>query len=602
MSDDPTYERPTETLPPAKTDERTATLGPGAAIEGEEPALESGHRLGRYLILEPVGHGGMGRVYAAYDPKLGRKVALKVLKGRGGGVRASRLLREARALARLNHPNVLAVYDADEVDGIVFLTMEFVNGQTFGRWLESSAPSQRRILETLLQAGRGLEAAHRAELVHRDFKGSNVMVAHDGRVLVLDFGLARELSGAPPEPTSAPELARPTGLDELTQTGAVLGTPAFMAPEQRFFAAVGPAADQYSFCLVALWALTESSRPGQKSSGILRSTEFDRALASLPARLRRPIEQGLEIDPERRHASITELLARLEAAIQRPRRMLAGAIALALALGSATWVWQSGPRRAALCAAGAEAWADVGGEPLRRLRDTADSADLTPALADLDAYGERWQGMYRQACEATHRFGQQSQELLDLRMKCLERRRRDADTALALLESSGRVDRLGQVIRGLEAVSTCADTRALRSPVPPPANEPRLEPIRDRLGELKATWLVGDYDTGLEAARDLGEQAQELGYWPLVAEVGLEEARFLESLDQAEDADAALVETLLAAGAGSHLAVAAEASVRRVRVLGYQLGEPQQARTAARRARALVHQLSEPRRLGGELD
>ncbi|MEO1366908.1 MAG: protein kinase, partial [Acidobacteriota bacterium] len=119
MSEGPPNEAHTETLPTASTagDERTATDRPGAADEVDGAALEAGRRLGRYLILEPAGQGGMGRVYAAYDPKLGRKVALKVLKGRGGRAQASRLLREGRALARLNHPNVLSVYDADEVDG-----------------------------------------------------------------------------------------------------------------------------------------------------------------------------------------------------------------------------------------------------------------------------------------------------------------------------------------------------------------------------------------------------------------------------------------------------------------------------------------------------
>src|SRR5579863_1211307 len=276
------------TPPSAPTDTAAVPLGRGAII-------------GRYVVLGLVGRGGMGEVYAAYDPELDRKVAVKLLRVKAGnGVSLSegrqRTLREAQAIARLSHPNVVVVFDVGTFDEKVFIAMEFVDGNTVTFWLEQQARSWQEILRVFIAAGRGLIAAHEKGLVHRDFKPDNVMVGKDGQVRVMDFGLARQmpertLRSARPRPTtpsrgslkvasetlalepgtlvlnedsngSGPGQSSVSGLFDarLTRTGAMMGTPAYMAPEQFFGAPTDARTDQFSFC-VSLYEALYGERP-----------------------------------------------------------------------------------------------------------------------------------------------------------------------------------------------------------------------------------------------------------------------------------------------------------------------------------------------------
>ncbi|HEY1959941.1 MAG TPA: serine/threonine-protein kinase [Polyangiaceae bacterium] len=251
-----------------------ASLVVGIARTFAEPEdLPSGARFGRYQIEARLGRGGMGTVYAARDPLLDRRVALKVLHHSVtelSDVR-ERILREGRALARLSHPNVVAIYDVGEEDGRLFLTMELVAGATLRAWLRDPRP-WREVLEVFVQAAEALAAAHAAGVVHGDFKPDNVIVAHDRRAFVMDFGLAR--FHAPGASDRAPQIA---------------GTPAYMAPEQLRGASATPASDQFSFCLALREALPAAA-PGWV----------------LPIALR-----GLDPDPARRWPSMKELAARM---------------------------------------------------------------------------------------------------------------------------------------------------------------------------------------------------------------------------------------------------------------------------------------------------
>src|SRR5690606_1441989 len=230
-----------------------------------------GATIGRYVVLAPLGRGAMGTVLAALDPELDRKVALKVLHETARGGDRARLQREAQALARLSHPNVMILHDVgtwvDPAGGRhVFLAMELVVGHTLSDWLASAPRSVDAIVAVFAQAGRGLAAAHAAGLVHRDFKPHNVLVGSDGRVRVTDFGLARSFGEdtRPPitvdthtGPISLPELALH---ETLTRTGEWVGTPAYMAPEQLQGGAADPRADQFAFC-VALYEALHGQRP-----------------------------------------------------------------------------------------------------------------------------------------------------------------------------------------------------------------------------------------------------------------------------------------------------------------------------------------------------
>ncbi len=217
--------------------------------------------VGRFVILDRIGAGGMGEVFAAYDEQLDRKVALKLVHSGSDWSPTSqaRLLREARALARLAHPNVVAVFDSGIQDGRVFVAMEFVRGRTLHAWLGEAVRSWDEIVEVFIAAGQGLVAMHEIGLVHRDFKPSNVLIDERGRPRLIDFGLVGDLEQ--PEGTAVEPARRgPTGqLEGLTRAGAVLGTPQYMSPEQFEGSKVTAASDQFSFCLCLFEALYDSS-------------------------------------------------------------------------------------------------------------------------------------------------------------------------------------------------------------------------------------------------------------------------------------------------------------------------------------------------------
>ena len=238
---------------------------------GGERVLQHGQLVGRYVVLAPLGAGGMGVVYAAFDPQLDRKVALKLLHSEAvsasGATQSkndgyARLLREAQAMARLRHPNVVAVHDVGKIDERVFIAMEFVEGGTLKQWLRARPRTRQEVLAVFIQAGRGLMAAHEAGLVHRDFKPDNVLVSVKGQAQVLDFGLAKATEeGERPSPgESRTNLGTSTLSTNLTQVGAILGTPAYMAPEQHLGDVTDARTDQFSFC-VALWSALYREAP-----------------------------------------------------------------------------------------------------------------------------------------------------------------------------------------------------------------------------------------------------------------------------------------------------------------------------------------------------
>jgi serine/threonine protein kinase len=295
--------------------------------------LARGALMGRYTVLSLVGRGGMGEVYAAYDPQLDRRVALKLLRPRYalGNARAeARLLREARAIARLSHPNVIAVYDAGTVGDQIFVAMEYVDGETLAGWLTAKPRTQREILDVFLGAAHGLAAAHASGLVHRDFKPHNVMVARDGTARVTDFGLVQRLNADEENDLgeAGPERDGDTMNLTLTRPGELLGTPLYMSPEQFKLAPTDARTDQFSFC-VTLYQALYGEHPfltdAKAGLGRLREDVIAgkiRAPAgrdTVPSWLRRLLQRGLATDPEARWPSMTDLAAELERRV-RPGR------------------------------------------------------------------------------------------------------------------------------------------------------------------------------------------------------------------------------------------------------------------------------------------
>jgi len=292
----------------------------------------------RFQLLEPLGIGGMGVVYTAFDTKLQRKVAVKRLRELAAAAsadkRRARFLREAQLLASLSHPNVLTVHDVGGVDPELYVVMELVDGWPMSRWISEATPRPdwRRILDLYLQVGRGLSAAHQLGVVHRDVKPENILVARTGRVLIGDFGLAglAEAAGATSDP-SAPTT-------ELTQTGAVLGTPAYMAPEQHDGKPADALSDQFSFC-VSLYESLHGRRPfpGRTAAEIAAAVRAGQPPAGgdgIPREIDRVIARGLAVQPALRYPSMDALLAALaRAAERRPLKpvLAAGAIGVVLA-------------------------------------------------------------------------------------------------------------------------------------------------------------------------------------------------------------------------------------------------------------------------------
>jgi hypothetical protein len=422
---------------------RTATAAGSTTTPGQAQAAVVAGTLGRYRIERRLGEGGMGVVHAAFDPDLERRVALKVLRAEAEAAEArQRLLREARAMARLAHPNVVAVHEVGSAGGRDYVAMELVEGETLADWLRTKRHTADEIVQAFVAAGRGLAAAHAAGLVHRDFKPHNVLRGHDGRICVTDFGLARGVEDVtaaleatmPLQGGVAKPANTPSPLSGLTATGSVLGTPAYMAPEQWRGGTIGPAADQFAFC-VGLWEALTGERPfrGTTIEELKRAVDAGpRALdaSKLPRRLRRPLRRGLDPDPSKRLPSMDALIAAI-ARPARPRRWLRLGLwprILIAALGTAVFVYdQLGAKNpVSSCAAPAiepdTVWSAARGIALA----ASGRADVSQAFArDVTA----WQGARDAACR-------QPPEQAAPKLACL-------DGVLARLSAVGRaVDRV----------------------------------------------------------------------------------------------------------------------------------------------------------------
>ncbi|HZJ66522.1 MAG TPA: serine/threonine-protein kinase, partial [Kofleriaceae bacterium] len=316
------------------------------------PSEPLGASVGRYRLERELGAGAMGVVHAAFDPDLERRIALKVLRVAAPGTHAKdRLLREARAMARLAHPNVVTVHEVGTTNGRDFIAMELIQGETLADWLRSEDRRAVDIIAAFVAAGRGLAAAHAAGIVHRDFKPHNVLRNRDGRIVVTDFGLAREAQGEMPVPLDAtlPLATRlaasgstPSALSGITVTGSLLGTPAYMAPEQWSGGAVTPATDQFAFC-VALWEALAGQRPYRgptleelRAQAALGPVALDAHM--IPRRLRSILRRGLDPEPARRWPNMDALLAEIVRVERRPVIALAvvgGGLIAALVLAIA---------------------------------------------------------------------------------------------------------------------------------------------------------------------------------------------------------------------------------------------------------------------------
>ncbi|HYO66263.1 MAG TPA: serine/threonine-protein kinase [Archangium sp.] len=573
------------------------------------PTLGRGTPLDRYVVLEPLGEGGMGMVYAAYDSVLDRKVALKLLPPGelDGGPEVSsgraRLLREAQAMARLSHPNVVAIYDVHQHESQVFMAMELVDGQTLLQWEREKPRTWRELLTAYLAAGRGLAAAHAAGLVHRDFKPTNVLVGRDGRVRVTDFGLARP-HNAPVEQTSdatpdtSPVKAHSLLELNLTQRGAVLGTPAYMAPEQFRGATADARSDQFSFA-VSLWEALHGVRPFEGTSP---SERRENVLAGrinppppyskVPPWVNRAMLRALNTAPEARYPSLDALLAVLERDPARVRRRALAIAALGLLVtGSAALAWTTwNQRQAQLCTGGAAKLVGIWDAPRKAAIEKAFFATGRDYARDtwvrvreaLDTYTHEWQEMHQDTCAATRIRGEQSEDVMSLRMACLEGRRQELAALSEVFTDADEtvVEKAIFATSSLRRLWGCADVEALMSEVKPPEDTTTrraVETVRAQLARVKALTTAGKLKESLELATEVSEQAPTLGYSPVHAESLFTQAWVQIISGENQGVPPLLTEALWLAHASRHDAIATAAAVR---LMGYyaQRGPEEESR------------------------
>ncbi|MCA9705847.1 MAG: tetratricopeptide repeat protein [Myxococcales bacterium] len=595
------------------------TLEQPRARSADAAPLGRGRSVGRYLILRTLGVGGMGMVFLADDPELDRKVALKLLHpSRTGDPDATRrLLREAQALAQLSHPNLVPVFEVGRFEGQVFIAMELVRGVTLHQWVHRTPRPWREVLTRWLEVTRALQAVHEAGLVHRDVKPTNVIVGEDGRARLVDFGLVRgqqEVSSTSTETREEPEgiSASSSALtDAVTQSRAMVGTPAYMAPEARWGQAAGPRTDQYSLC-VGLYESLFGRRPPLVTDGSALELPDD---VTVPPALRALLTRGLAFDPHARWPSMRALGHEMERILgqRKPRwARVAGGLALAAGLGgAATWALvEPTPAAVATVEPCVEVHDDLAGvwDPARRraLQRAIESTALPygPSLATtlderLDGYARGWLQARYTACAATHVEQVQSPALLDRRMACLDEQRR---RLASVLEAGARVDaaqapRLSGLVASLEDPSECLSEAWVTSSVPPPPLEQReaVAALRTTLAALRVRAVLEGTAAVLQPAQQALAEAERLRHEPLLAEATLamghvyrmaEDARARPMLERSADL----------AEAVDHVGVKEEALHQLVRVATDLELDLDRARRALARDLATLTRLGEPPR------
>jgi tetratricopeptide (TPR) repeat protein/predicted Ser/Thr protein kinase len=571
---------------------RSDVTGPEAEEFGPPPELSE-----RYRVVGALGRGGVGVVYRGWDEELGRPVAIKFLRPDRPGLRrhdpldlATRLRRESMALAALSHPNVVAVYDVVEGKGGVGIVMELVEGDDLRTWLRASNRTTPEILGVFIQAARGLEAAHAEGFVHRDFKPGNVMVGEDGRVRVLDFGLAR-LVAAHPSVMSRHSgrhmvLSHGTNTDGLmTERGAVMGTPAYMAPEQMAGQTLDARTDQFSFC-VALYEALAGDRPFDGRD----LTKRRRAIAagppdftSAPRRLREAIRTGLALDPDARHPSMRELIAVLEAASRPSMRWwwVAGLGALGVTAAFGLSSGQSGE------GCDADDPSEVWTAARRGELEAAFTAVPTPYAADawsktaagLEAYVEVWARERDQVCAASPPEPS--------RLACLDDVNSRFEAALDIFGGAD-ADVVENAVALIQSLPSPADCDSALSAL----DDATLRPIYAR---ARAEADAGRYNAALALSSTLLQQSlalenelyEALGLW-LTGSIKDEQGLYDEALDALEDA------YFVAVRVGAHR-TAVHAALDAAGAAGLGARRPDEGRKWLRHARTQIERLDDPR-------
>ncbi len=610
--------------------------------ERAEPNLSRGASVGRYVVIDFVDAGGMGAVYQAFDPELNRSVALKILTPDREGAQdtaqikqnRNRMLREAQALAQLSHPNVVTVFDVGAYQNSVFIAMEFVEGRTYRQWQTETEPSRAEKLRVLMAAGRGLQAAHQAGIVHRDFKPANVMVGNDGRVMVLDFGLARAADAPDASEPMAESSDSLVGMSDssdssvslslsgdsagnllsesLTQAGTVMGTIGYMSSEQLQGKPANEASDQFGFCLTLFESLYGAKPFQGKSISSLRM-RMKRGRLQRPEGVKIPrwldavIVRGLSYHGDERHASMQDLLAALadDPTVKRRRRLkalgIAGIVVLSV-LVSVLALWHGLTKGSRFCQGSEQKLTGVWDLTVAGQVKQAFLATGWPHAQDtfekvqkiLDERAVKWMAQRSEACQSTHVQGTQSDQLLDLRMNCLDQRLNEMD---ALIRQFGTQVDIGVLNKAVSAclalgrLDRCADTKALMAAVPPPENpkiRAEVNQLRKQLLEVDALTKLGKYQAGLGLIGQALAQAERSQYSPVLAETWYRQGILSFRTGNFRESEKQMRKSWLLSVAGGPDEIRASSLIWLISIVGNKLSRSEEALQIAAHAEAVI--------------
>jgi len=596
------------------------TLDGASGTQASAPPNDP-ERVGRFRILDRLGAGGMGVVYSAYDPQLDRKVALKLLRpdlaedATRGSTGTNRLHREAQAMARLNHPNVVTVHEVGQHEDQVFVAMEFVEGTTLREWVEG-ADDWREIVRVYCDAAAGLAAAHEAGIVHRDFKPDNVMLGTDGRVRVMDFGLSRADRG---EHTEEAE----STLDQsqtLTQTGAIMGTPAYMAPEQHNASAATAASDQFAFC-VSLWEALAGVRPfaghtyGELAGNVVMGRVQDPpGTVTAPSRVFDTLRRGLAVKPTERFPSMEPLVSALQADPARTFKRIGAALGLAAAVGAVGYsATRPDPVVAGACDDAGQAmraaWAPDRRDAVKTalLASQAPYAHATWSTVEsmLERYADDWAAAAEKAC-STKLVETADATMLDRQTQCLDARRRAFEEVVDLLSSAdvGMAQQAVQAVVTLAPVESCADPRRLEafSVARAPEAVEALSQARAQLARARAHGGLGHYDKALELADRVIDTGRRFDDPSTEAAGLLVRGQYLERKGESADAEKSLRDAIRQAEIAHDHTTRAWALIRLIYVVGRDAKRHDEARALGADAGAVLRMLGADPLLQAGLD
>ncbi len=607
-----------EPAPPSHGTEDTECGATGAPAPSTPSDPE---RVGRFRILDRLGAGGMGVVYSAYDPELDRRVALKLLRPdlvedtSRGSTGTSRLQREAQAMARLNHPNVVTVHEVGRYEEQVFVAMEFVDGMTLREWAKAKRDWQE-VVRVYCDAAQGLEAAHAAGIVHRDFKPDNVMLGVDGRVRVMDFGLSRSDRSTPTLNDETPTEGK---AQTLTQTGAIMGTPAYMAPEQHNASPTTAASDQFAFC-VSLWEALAGVRPfaGQTYAELASNVVTGRVrappgTATAPRRVFDALRTGLATDPDQRFGSMSALVDALRASPFRMlRRVGLGVAAISVAAG-AVYVGTR-PESVGVGAC------DDAGAPLREfwaeqraavesalLRSEAPYAAATWTTVDrmLGAYVDDWEHASEAHC-TTRLVESADADTLAQQAQCLASRRSAVEELVAVLSTSeeGIAHQAVQAVVTLAPVDACTDPRRLKAffvPRTPEAIEATNQALA-QLARARAHGGFAHYDRAIELANEVIAVGQRYADPSTEAAGLLVRGQYTERTGDYAEAEKSLREAIRLAEIADDHTTRALALIRLIYIVGRDPERHAEARSLGADAGAVLRMLGADPLLQAGLD